>query len=629
MPFVRFLAALVLLIGLGTPALAREEIRSFDILLEVQADGSVRITETLAVNAEGNEVRRGIFRDIPNRLAGDGGRQIIVPIHVEAVRRNGEAEPFEEEGIDGGLRIRIGSSDRLLTRGVHEYEIVYTVERAARLFEDFDEFYWNATGNYWAFPILSAEATVRLPQGARIGEINVYTGGQGSTGSDARIARAGADTVVFTTTRPLAPREGMTVSVAFAKGAIAAPEGLDAARYWLSDYRDYVVPALLLLVVLAYNGLAWLNVGRDPKKGVIFPRFYPPKGFSPALVHYVHHMGWRDSGWLAYSSALVSLAVKGLLEFDKQGKKTSLRLTGKEPDEPLSPGEAAIFADLKHLSPVTIDKKSGKAFGDSRQRFVDVLERENRALYFNNHVIYTIFGVLLGLGALAVMVVFEVLPPLFLFGAAFAAVFVSLIGLGARSLWQGKGFGRIIAFGMLGMVVVNSGSMVIDFFDFSWINFPFVAAITIIAVTLIFGILMRAPTVHGRKVMDEIEGFRMYLETAEKERLNFTGEPEMSVARYETILPYAMALRVEKPWSERLQGDLERNAIRDADKSYAPHWYHGGNFSSGSFTRSMSGVAAGLSSAMVSAQPVQASSSGTGGGGFSGGGGGGGGGGGW
>ena len=280
------------------------------------------------------------------------------------------------------------------------------------------------------------------------------------------------------------------------------------------------------------------------------------------------------------------------------------------------------------MSPVTINAKTGPLLAKARDGFIAALERENRKVYFNNHTLYTVIGVAIGLASLVTMVVLGVLAPVFVFVAAFAAVFFSAIGLGARSLWQGTGIGRFMAIAILGIFLANSSAVIVDVLDFGRIDFPFVAAVTIIAVTLVFAILMRAPTVHGRKVMDEIDGFRMYLDTAEKERLNFTGEPEMSVQRFEAILPYAMALGVEKPWSERFENDLVRHAVKDAE-GYAPHWYSGGNFAPGSFARTMGGVATGLSSAMISSQPQASSSSGSGGGGSSGGGGGGGGGGGW
>ena len=43
---------------------AREEIRSFIADIEVRADASLEVTETITVNAEGNDIRRGIYRDI-------------------------------------------------------------------------------------------------------------------------------------------------------------------------------------------------------------------------------------------------------------------------------------------------------------------------------------------------------------------------------------------------------------------------------------------------------------------------------------------------------------------------------------------------------------------------------------
>jgi len=624
----RFLIALLVLIC-AAPAWAREEIREFNAIFEVHADTSVTITEQIAVNAEGNEIRRGIFRDIPTLLETPDGRTIRLPFEVISVTRDGAAEPFAVEGISGGQRIRIGSAEVLLQSGVHRYEIVYRMDRAARLFEDHDEFYWNATGNYWNFPILRARALVTLPEGAQITELNAYTGEFGVRSADSSAERLNDRQARFTVTRALGPGEGLTVSVSFEKGILTPPQGTDALLFWFSDYRDYIIPLAMLLIVIAYNALAWGAVGRDPAKGVIFPRFYPPKGFSPALVHYVHTMGWGKTGWTAFSAALISLATKELIEIGKQGKKNTLTVTGQYPKEPLPPGEAVIYGDLKSMSPVTIDKTSGPELAKAKSAFIAALEAENRKVYFNSHMIYIAVGVLIGILSLVVMVATGVLHPLFVFFAAFAAVFLSIIGTAARSFWQGHGIGRFFGLAIMGIFIANSGAFALDVLDLSNIDFPFVAAITIIAVTLVFAVLMRAPTVHGRKIMDEIDGFKMYLETAEKERLNFQGEPDMSVSRFEAILPYAMALGVEKPWSTRFENDLARHAVKDAGTDYSPHWYSGGNFSSGSFARTMGGVATGLSAAMISSQPQASSSSGSGGGGFSGGGGGGGGGGGW
>ncbi|WP_116653058.1 DUF2207 domain-containing protein [Pelagibacterium sediminicola] len=629
--FARCIAALAFAL-ITLPAFGQEVIRNFETAIAVHEDASVRITETITVNAEGRDIRRGIFRDIPTVLLGEDGTRIHSELDVVSVTRNGNAEPYAVESIRDGVRIRIGDAGALLANGTHRYQIRYTMTRAARMFADHDELYWNATGNFWQFPIERATAVVTLPENAEIVDLNVFTGRQGATGSNARAERLSDHQARFTLTRPLGVYEGMTVAVAFGKGVLVAPEGLEGLKLWLSDNRNTLVPAGLLLIVLFYNFTAWMRVGRDPEKGVIFPRFHPPAKFSPALTHYVHRMGWRNSGWLAFSAALVSLATKGLIEIDKEGKKTVLLMTGKSPDAPLPSGEAAIHAYLRGKPRLVIDKSSGPSLDTTRENFLKALEDENRRVYFNNHIVFVVFGVLLTFASVALMTVMGILPFEFAFFAVFAAVFVSIFGTALRSIWQKQIFGKIIVLVVIGFIVSNSSFLLLHTFVFEWLSFPFLATVSLVAVTFIFGILMRAPTVHGRKVMDEIDGFKMYLETAEKERLNFQDEPEMTVTRFERILPYAMALGVEKPWSERFQADLARNAVKDARTGYAPHWYRGSSFSPATFSKSMAGIATGLSSAMIAAQPAKASSSGFsggGGGGFSGGGGGGGGGGGW
>jgi uncharacterized membrane protein len=126
----------------------------------------------------------------------------------------------------------------------------------------------------------------------------------------------------------------------------------------------------------------------------------------------------------------------------------------------------------------------------------------------------------------------------------------------------------------------------------------------------------------------------MYMDTAEKNRLNITGEPPMTKDRFESMLPYAIALGVDKPWSEHFEAELARNAVCDVDGTYQPGFYSGRSWggSSGGFSSAVATATTAMSAAMIAAQPSTSSGSGfssSSGGGSSGGGGGGGGGGGW
>jgi uncharacterized membrane protein len=156
---------------------------------------------------------------------------------------------------------------------------------------------------------------------------------------------------------------------------------------------------------------------------------------------------------------------------------------------------------------------------------------------------------------------------------------------------------------------------------------PFIALILALAcINALFFWLLKTPTRAGRKFLDKIEGFRMYLSTAERHRLNRLNPPEQTPELFERYLPYALALDVDQEWAEQFSEVLAKAAAQGGD--YHPVWYHGTGWNRsrpGAFT---SALGSSLSSAISSSSTAPGSSSGFGGG-SSGGGGGGGGGGGW
>jgi hypothetical protein len=629
---LRVLAALALLFALALPATAREEIRAFASDVTLRTDGSVMVVETIDINAEGVAIRRGIYRDIPITMTSDAGTRIRIDLDVEAVTRDGAPEPFRVERMGEFQRIWIGDPDEFISRGEHRYTIRYSMDRMARpAAGGGDELYWNATGNYWDFPILSSVARVTLPQGAVLENLAAYTGETGSTERAVAITRESDTTAIFRTQRELGPGEGMSFAVSFPSGIVAYPQGADALLQATSDLREIWVPILAVLALFAFNFLTWWRIGRDPPTGTIIPLFYPPEGFSPALTHYVHKWGFANSGWTAMTAAIFALGVKGLVTIDNPGKTLTVTATGKTPEEKLPVGEQVLFDYFASRGAVTFDKANGLELASRRSQFTGAITRENRARWFNNHRGFVALSVVLAVLVLVGMVALDVLEPIWLFLTFFAGVFLGVVGGAVFSILKsGNVLGRVIGIVFAGIFVSNllgGGLAVIGTLS---INTAAIAAASIVVITVVFAVLMRAPTVQGRKVMDKIEGFRLYLDTAEKNRLNIDGEPPLTVERFERILPYAIALGVEKPWSEHFEAELARSTA-DASQTYSPAWYSGrnGGWSSGGLSRGISAASSGMAAAMIAAQPVQASSSGSSGGGFSGGGGGGGGGGGW
>ncbi len=623
-------AALLLLFSLVLPAAAQERITSFSSAVRLMVDGSVEVIETIDVFAAGSEIRRGIYRDIPITLVNEDNSRVRSNLRVISVTRDGSNEPYSEETPASGFkRIRIGDPDVFLSYGRHRYTIRYTMTRMGRQFADHDELYWNATGNYWNFEISESVASITLPDGAVISDLVAFTGPAGSTESDVSITRTSDTTAVFRTTRSLSPGEGLTIAASFQKGILAPPTGDTELLWWLSDHRELVVPAIAVFLVALYYIFSWHAVGRDPARGTIIPLFHPPKGFSPALVHYVHKMGWDKVGWTAFTAALFDLGVKGLVKIDNIASKLSITSTGAAEGR-LPPGEKLIFEHVSSRRTVTVDKTTGPKLNELRGAFIKAIETENRDVYFRNNTTYVLVGVAGSALILFAMIGLELLDIGFLVIAVFAGIVLGILTSVIQTLSTGSALQRIFVVIWLGVVGFNFVGGAGNAFSFIRIDTPFIAAVSIVLLNVLFAVLMRAPTVQGRKVMDQIEGFRMYLDTAEKNRLNINGEPPMTVERFESILPYAIALGVEEPWSDHFEGELARNAVEGVSGTYQPRFYSGSSWSgTGNFSRAVATTAGAVSAAMVAAQPSTSSGSGFSGGGGSGGGGGGGGGGGW
>ncbi len=633
------LAVLAVLVGPVGAARAEEVIRDYVQTIEVGRDNVLEVSEQITVDAEGDRIRRGIYRDFPTTFIGDDGRRHRVGFEVTEVLRDGRPEPYTVSRSGEGARIYIGEEDVFLQPGTYTYTLSYRTTRQLRSFPDHDELYWNVTGNDWAFPIQRVIARVDLPEGVRATGAEAYTGAYGEQGQAYAVdGGAGSRSVTFRTTRPLAPGEGLTVVVAMPPGTVAPPTGLDRAVWFFEDYRETILVGLGLLGVLVYYLFAWSRVGRDPPKGTIIPLFEPPPGVSPALAQYIHERGLVGAGWEALSASWVALAVKGLVEIDAEDRELTIRATGARRPAGLASSERRLLDWVQARGgSATINRANGPAVKKLGSDYVAAVHEESRETFFRNNYLHAGLGIALSVAAIALAAVMagngpDSIPVLF--PLVFAAVF-GTVGVNGFAALRRRGLGRRIVGAVVGLFVLvfaagatGASLMIAEAVGSSW-TFP-AAVVVLLAVNVLFFHLLAAPTVNGRKVMDKLEGLILYMTVAEEKRLNMPGLPPVTPSRYEALLPYAMALGVERPWSDALQGHLARAAATagTAAASYSPRWYHG----SGAFDRpSDLGRSLGAMSGTFqsSVPPPKSSSSGSGGGGRSGGGGGGGGGGGW
>jgi uncharacterized membrane protein YgcG len=543
---------------------AEERILSFHSDISIAEDASMEVTERIRVRADGDAIKRGIYRDFPTDYTDRYGNAYRVDFDLLAVTRDGEPEPWHSERRSNGVRIYIGSQDVRLSPGQYTYRLTYRTDRQLGFFEDADELYWNVTGNGWAFPIDQASAVVKLPQPVPIQQLSgtAYTGSAGSTLQNYVMSLSEGE-FRFKTNRALGPRQGLTIVARWPKGIVTAPGRWQRLGYLLKDNRGLLLALVALLGSAVYLHLAWRRYGRDPEPGVIFPRYQPPAGYSPASARYINRMGYDAK---VFSAAVINLAVKGHLTIiNDDGDYTLQRQTSTEP---LAPGESALLSMLFTGGPVVeLDNKNHQVVGSAREAHKRALVSDYRNIYFRLNTA-------------------RIAPSAL--GTIATAVIIGLSGA----------FTPLAIAALLANIVLHA----------------------------IYIYLLRAPTAQGRLLMDQLMGFKLYLEVAEKDDLNRLQAPQKTPELFEKYLPFAVALGVEQAWAEQFS-DVFSRLGEQRNGAYRPAWYQG-SFNSarlGGFASNLSGS---FSSAISSAATPPGSSSG-GSGGSSGGGGGGGGGGGW
>jgi uncharacterized membrane protein YgcG len=633
MRVVHALPALLLLAA--NTVVADERILAYESDIEVHVDATMTVTETIRVRAEGNQIKRGIYRDFPTLYKDRLGNRYRVGFEIMAVTRDGEIEPYHMESRSNGVRIYMGDKNVFLRRGEYTYAITYRTNRQLGFFADHDELYWNVTGNDWAFPIDNASARVHLPTSIPLASIRLeaYTGRFGAKGTDygAKVDIDG--NAYFEVTRPLARQEGLTIVVMWPKGHIAEPALADELSYLFNDNRHLAVIAAGIALLLAYYLLVWVKVGKDPEAGVIMPQYTAPKEFSPASMRFVRRMGYDHK---TFAAAIVNLAAKGFLTIEEDDSTYSLEKTGKNSVQ-MAPGEQALVSKLfGGRDAIELVSANHGSIRRALEAHKNSLKRNYEKIYFLSNSAYLLPGVLISIGALIAGAL--ALPS---GSEGFAAVFltvwlsvwtIAVVGLviAAVRSWRNVsagGVGKALTATLFAIPFVFFEGMGLWMFAEATAISIGVALVLLVLVNMLFYHLLKAPTRVGRKLLDKIEGFRHYLQVAEGQQLKARLLPRKTLDLFEIYLPYALALDVEQHWTEQF-AQVFADIRKEQGRRYHPSWYR----SSHGYSR-MSDMTASLGnslgSAISSSSRAPGSSSGGGGGGSSGGGGGGGGGGGW
>jgi uncharacterized membrane protein len=552
-------------------------IDNFHSDITINADSSFSVRETLAIKFQ--ELKHGIFREIPYRYTDERGNAIRTPLSVLSVTdESGKGWNYRVTRKGNIVNIKIGDP-KIYVDGTKTYVITYRVENAILFFEDHDELYWNVTGNYWWAPIRQASATVALAVKDKSENLwaACYTGALGSKATDCGFETS-HNSAEFFTNKNLASREGFTIAFGWSKGLVVPPSSWKKFL-WAINLKENWIFFLPVFSLLFMTNL-WHTRGRDPKvREAVAVRYEPPKcdnkPLAPGEVGTIvdERLDSRD-----ITSTIVGLAVRGYIKIE-EAKTEGLIFDStdyylakvKEADDNLGAFEKVLMQNIFTTG------LPGRMVSDLKNSFFAKLDLLKTTMY----------------GELTGKKYFFVSPEKVRKHYIVAGIIVAIAGIFALQLLAPSGVGKGVIAGILTGLPV-----------------------------LAFARVMPVKTKAGASVYMEILGFQEFMRRAEKGQLERMGDKEL----FSKFLPYAIALDVVDNWAKAFEGIFQEQ----------PQWYVSQTgvrtFSPYHFSRSINSATSSLASAMYAAPRGSGISGGGGGfsgGGFSGGGFGGGGGGSW
>lgn len=642
-----------------------ERILNYDVVIEVKKDASISVKEKIQIYADGNKIKRGITRSLPlyRNLSG-------VPIRtfykIKRVLKNGAIEPHYvyKNKEKNKLILRTGTKDIFLPSGIYEYSIEYEVPNQISYYKGFDEIYWNAIGTDVIFPIEKSSCQVILPTGAIPKKTTCYSDPFGSESQNCHI-NVTDNELLFTPEVDLKIKEGLTIAASFQKEVVSPPSSLYKLKYALEEslvlfvYWLSINPLIqwLFFYLLLFNAFLfyqWNKSGKDSTKPTIYPLFVTPKGLSPAAINYF----WKENYSLkAFTASIIQLIIKGYLKITPNPKdnRTPARTFYLEiqdnADLSIADEEKKILKELfsgskKYL----VNRKFSRPLLEAKSAHLTSLDKQfkKQIIAGNNRPLINV-PILVSLTFILYMFFF-IGPDGYALNniVRYVIIIVGLSGL-AILLFLKKNtktnekysYKKNIGLLIFGVLLLPILLICIDY-DYRWdwrsneLRLLILLYITVLITfsLLIFQQLIKQPTTSKLKLQSEIAGLKMYLEMAEKDRLNLLNPPNQTPQHFEEMLPFAYALGIEHKWSSHFKNIL-KDGIEMPSTSSHSMIYEGYDFSYNFQNNIKSALTPPPSpstsrhSSYRSSSSSSSSSSGSSGGGYSGGGGGGGGVGGW
>ena len=552
--FLMTLSVIFMMFLLNAGLLIAEAIKKYDVSIQINKNGTLTVNEVIDYEFD-NDLRHGIYRDIPLRSKKSGTDIYKSHVKMNSVKRNGESEEYTSDISYEGVSYRVGSADRYVDSGINKYEFNYTIYNAVFEKDGIYQVYFNPIGQFWNVPIESADVSISFENNEPVGEnevqqLEVYTGEYGETGENYTILQK-SGIIKIKTNEVLEPRNGLSFRLNLKTDKIS-PTWLDKLE--VLYYADPLVIAgpVIILMLAIYGFVTWFLFGRDPAGKAIIPEFNIPKDISPMYAAYIK--GVRDPKEMLTIGMLSLLSKDYVTAEDKEGngknvKYSLVKNTERNPE--LSPEEKALLCVLSDDEKNIFKNEQG--LYDAAKKILGTLEtRYNKKIYIDNNLfkypfilgIIMVFIIGMGIQNIAGSIIDGmgfIIPIIIIFFSSLTIVLSIL----KRAFSQNTLLSMLIRL----MVVMCLGIMTQ--------MTGFIITVIIFIMYSIYSKLIGKYTNEGIRHKEYLEGMKMYIKTAEANQIMKFNDVDELVGYFKGILPYAVALGVKNEAIKLMQKTIK------------------------------------------------------------------------
>ena len=545
-------------------------IESYNVDINVSNDNSYDIKETIV--AYFNKEKHGIIRNIPTRntvTRTDGStntnRAKITNVNVN--------EKYSLSRGADEVKLKIGDAGTVLT-GRHTYQISYTYNIGNDKLKDADEFYLNLIGNQWDTNINKLTFTITMPKDFDTDKIGFSVGKYGTSGipKDGYFNYSVKNNVITGTyNKTLPPNNGFTVRITLPDGYFEKQK----LKITIFDFIAICLPIIFLIIAF----FQWEKYGKD-EKPVETVEFNPPDNMNSLDVAYAYK-GKVNSNDVV--SLLIYLANKGYIKIkveetgSKLLKSKSYKIIEVKKYDGNDENER-LFLERLFKNGTIYRTENNNVFrcvtksdleGSFYTTVNEIIDNENTSEFKNKIfekglwnrakkiIILSLLVILtMSIGPLLngtkikttvianlVLIAITMLFYLFALSSKFNNTRIKNIIIAfVISFFTIFSFVFVLLYDIVSEIIINMNKLGLIELGIQVISLIFI---------MILVTLMKRRTKYGTEVLGRILGFKTFLKTAEKEKLEtlVNQDPEY----FYNILPYAYVLGVSDEWIKNFE----------------------------------------------------------------------------